>query len=287
LICLLFFIISIPLFYAKPAVPSALKADTTLFKVLKVQPENNYKSEAFEENFSTRNYPMELQSQKDTYNKNATLFSFDPNTLDDKGWKNLGLPTRTVHIINNYRSKGGKFYKREDLRKIWGLPEGFYKRVEPYIQIPALYKPAFQNNLHNPESTNSTISIDINKADTTAFISLPGIGSKLANRIVNFRDKLGGFHSIDQIGETYGLPDSTFQKIRRSLQISENPLRTLNLNTANKDELKTHPYIRWNLANAIVEYRNHHGSFNSLLDLKKIALIDETTFNKITPYLSL
>jgi len=115
---------------------------------------------------------------------------------------------------------------------------------------------------------------------------LPGIGSKLAARIVNFRDKLGGFYSVDQVGETYGLADSTFQKIKGSLQLSGS-VKKFNINTATKDELKIHPYIKWNLANAIVEYRNQHGAFKSLDELKNIVLIDEVTFEKIVHYLSL
>jgi competence ComEA-like helix-hairpin-helix protein len=103
---------------------------------------------------------------------------------------------------------------------------------------------------------------------------------------VNFRDKLGGFYSVDQVRETYGLPDSTFQKIKTSMQLGGS-VKKLNINTATKDELKTHPYIKWNLANAIVEYRNQHGGFKSLDDLKNIAIIDEATFERIAHYLSL
>ena len=129
--------------------------------------------------------------------------------------------------------------------------------------------------------------VDINTADTSAFIALPGIGNKLALRIVNFRDKLGGFYSIDQIGETYGLPDSVFRKIKPFLNLETNLVKKFNINTATKDEMKSHPYIKWNLANAIVEYRNQHGNFSSLEDLKKISLITTEVFDKIKFYLAL
>jgi competence ComEA-like helix-hairpin-helix protein len=129
--------------------------------------------------------------------------------------------------------------------------------------------------------------IDVNSADTAAFIALPGIGSKLASRIINFRDKLGGFYSIDQIGEIYGLPDSTFQKIKPYLKLEKIELKKININTATKDEMKSHPYIKWALANAIVEYRNQHGNFSSLEDLKKISLITDELFNKLEHYLGL
>lgn len=219
----------------------------------------------------------------------AELFEFDPNTLSLEGWQKLGLNQRTVKTINNYRNKGGKFYKPEDLQKIWGLPKPFYERVKNYISITSLKKTYTEDFNEKPafeKKKREVYRIDINEGDTTAFIALPGIGSKLALRIVNFRDKLGGFYSTDQISETYGLADSTFQKIKPYLLLSSQP-KLLNLNTASKDELKTHPYIKWNLANAIVEYRNQHGAFKSIEDLKNIVLIDEAIYNKIIHYLTL
>lgn len=219
----------------------------------------------------------------------GALFQFDPNTLPVEGWQKLGLSEKTSRTIEKYRSKGGKFYKPEDIKKIWGMPEGFYERVKDYIVMASVQNNYQQNNFEKSTFNNSekkVIVVNINEADTSAFIALPGIGSKLAARIVNFRDKLGGFYSVDQVGETYGLPDSTFQKIKASLQLSGS-IKKLNVNTATKDELKTHPYIKWNLANAIVEYRNQHGAFKSLDDLKNIALIDEAIFEKIVPYLNL
>jgi len=225
-------------------------------------------------------------SLKNDFSK-GELFQFDPNTLQEEGWERLGLNKRTIKTIIRYTSKGGKFYKPEDLQKIWGLPKGFYEHVENYIIIAT-------KNPNRQEFTPTTIAkperrswnIDINNTDTSALIELPGIGNKLAFRILNFRDKLGGFYSVDQIGETYGLADSTFQKIKQYLH-TNNEVKKLNVNTATKDELKVHPYIKWNLANAIVEYRNQHGIYKTLDELKNIAVIDNTTFNKIAHYLDL
>ena len=117
------------------------------------------------------------------------------------------------------------------------------------------------------------------------FVSLPGIGEKLGTRIITFRDKLGGFHSVEQVAETYGLPDSTYQKIQTLLLVQETNIKKIPINQCSKDELKMHPYIKWKIANAIVEYRNQHGPFESLEDLKKIILLDHETFLKIQPYL--
>ena len=114
---------------------------------------------------------------------------------------------------------------------------------------------------------------------------MPGIGSKLAQRIIAFRNKLGGFYSIDQVGETYLLPDSTFQKIKPKLILGSNNFKQININIASIDEMKMHPYLRYNLANAIFQYRQQHGNFNSVEEIKKIMLVTETAYIKISPYL--
>jgi competence ComEA-like helix-hairpin-helix protein len=129
--------------------------------------------------------------------------------------------------------------------------------------------------------------VDINLADTTAFIALPGIGSKLAERIVRFREKLGGFYSIEQIGEVYGLADSVFQKIRPLFQMATFTIKKININTASLDELKAHPYIRFNIAKSIIAYREQHGIFTTIEDLKKLVLMTEDIYTKAYPYLGL
>jgi len=129
--------------------------------------------------------------------------------------------------------------------------------------------------------------IDINTADTSAFISLPGIGSKLAARIVTFREKLGGFYSVEQIGETYGLADSTFQKIKQYFKLDNASVKKININTATVDEMKSHPYIKYSLANPILAYRNEHGAFSKIEDVRKVMIITDQIYEKIAPYLTI
>jgi DNA uptake protein ComE-like DNA-binding protein len=250
-----------------------------------------------------RSRPQNFYNHEDERSNNANelsvsrdftegaLFLFNPNTLNGAGWQRLGLGDRQVKTIMNYRNKGGRFYKSEDLKKIWGLPEGFYERVAPYIELEnkseTAYKPAYAPSAVYEKKVKDYSIADLNTADTSALIALPGIGSKLATRINSFRDKLGGFYSVAQVGETYGLADSTFQKIKPFLQVDETSIKKLNINMVTKDDLKGHPYIRWNLANAIVEYRAQHGAYKSLEELKNIVLVDEATFEKIRHYLSL
>lgn len=107
----------------------------------------------------------------------------------------------------------------------------------------------------------------------------------MALRIITFRDKLGGFYTTDQVGETFGLQDSVFQKIKSRLSINIAAVKHFNINTATVDEMKSHPYIRYNIANAIVQYRNQHGNFASVAAIKNIMLVTDDIFNKAAPYL--
>lgn len=224
------------------------------------------------------------------YVAKAEVFLFDPNTASESDWIRLGVKEKTAKTILKYISKGGKFYQPEDIEKIWGLRPSDVERLLPYVRIKSERKEylKYEEKDHSKNTFfEKTIhEVDINLADTSAFIALPGIGSKLSQRIIAFREKLGGFYSIEQVGETYFLPDSTFQKIKPYLVFNNNGLKRININNASVDEMKSHPYIKYNLANAIFQYRNQHGNFSSVESLKKIMIVTEEVFTKVAPYLT-
>ena len=245
-------------------------------------------------------FAYQYDKRKSSYTENAIakgeLFYFEPNTIPASEWKRLGLRDKTIKTIENYLNKGGHFYKPEDLQKIYGLHYDEYERLKPYVKIesgPSKPNDDFVSTKSKDEIQSAKIFtarysiIDVNTADTTAFISLPGIGSKLAARIVTFREKLGGFYSIDQIGETYGLSDSTFQKIKQYLKLDNPSVKKININTATVDEMKAHPYIKYSLANPIVSYRNEHGLFSKVEDIKKVMAVTDEIYKKIAPYLTI
>ena len=278
----------LPRLFSKTTTSLSLKEDSTLLKAIDTL--QKQKEQTYSEEESTHQFAAPLTPVDNKGYTEATLFPFDPNTLSAEGWQKLGLNNKTIRILINYRNKGGRFYKTEDLKKVWTMPIGFYERVKDQVIIPASNKatsyPTFANTSSSrPERKIQTVNINLD--DTAAFIALPGIGPVLASRIIKFRDRLGGFYSIEQIGETYGLPDSTFQMLKSYFTIDAQSIKRLNINTVSKDELNAHPYIDWKLANAIVEYRNQHGNYSALDDLKNIVILDEPTFLKIMHYLTL
>jgi len=227
----------------------------------------------------------------------GVLFEFDPNTLSLAGWRKLGLRDKTIRTIQNFLAKGGHFYKPEDIGKIFGLTESEYETLLPYVSIREDKKQTSAKSHEagsggtgflNPVTNKSAILVNINTADSAGFEALPGIGSKLASRIINFRSRLGGFHNVAQVAETYGLHDSVFQRIRHRLVISPEFIPTIiNINLADVKTLQAHPYIRFTIANAIVQYRLQHGLFIDISDLQKIDLITPDLLVRIRPYLTI
>jgi DNA uptake protein ComE-like DNA-binding protein len=130
------------------------------------------------------------------------------------------------------------------------------------------------------------VIVAINAADSAAWEALPGIGPVLAARIVRFRDKLGGFYSITQVAETYGLADSTFKKIQSSLRADSVSLKKVNINKMDEQSLAKHPYIRYKLARLIIRYRSVHGPFSGPEALMNIPLVDDSIYRKLEPYIS-
>ncbi len=145
------------------------------------------------------------------------LFEFDPNRIMAEQWLQLGLREQTVRTIMNYRNKGGRFTTAADIRKIWGLKKEEADRLIPYIRI------ATQRAM-GKENTGEKV-IDINTATAEEWKSLPGIGEVLSNRIVRFRDKIGGFGSIQEVSKTYGLRDSVFQKLVPYLKLDSTTIK--------------------------------------------------------------
>ena len=225
------------------------------------------------------------------------LFSFDPNQSDKGTFEALGFSKKAIDQIITFKARGGIFRSEEELQNIFGINDAFYREIEPYIKIskrdkidennPVAYHKSLDNKKKklDEEEEIEKIILDINRADEWEWQKLKGIGPFYARRITQFRQTLGGFINIDQIADTYGLPDSVFQSIKPSL-VQSPPFRQIAINAANADSLKTHPYISWKEANILVNYRKQHGPYLNEQDLFQIKAFDSLFVQRIGPYLT-
>ncbi|MEQ1746342.1 MAG: helix-hairpin-helix domain-containing protein [Saprospiraceae bacterium] len=230
----------------------------------------------------------EKAAKKEPGKAEPEAFAFDPNTAGESDLLRLGLPQDLVRRLLRYREKGGYFFEKADFRKLYGMTDAAFQRLEPYIAITrseAAIRPAAYAGGRAKAAEPS--NIDVNSAAAQDWQQLPGIGAARAGQIVRFREKLGGFVRIEQVAETFGLPDSVFQTIQPYLRVEAPLLAKINLNTATEAELNNHPYINFKQAKLIAAYREQHGAFTKPQDIQRIAaLSDKDWLSRIMPYLS-
>lgn len=228
--------------------------------------------------------------EKESLTSEMYLEKFDPNKLDKEQWISFGLKEKQADVILNYLSKGGIFRIKNDLKKMYSISEEKYLELKPYINLPDSVKhfktDKFNKTLEKPKAKSyNDFTIAINSADSAQFIRLKGIGPVLSSRIIKYRNGLGGFYSINQIAEVYGVKDSIFENFKHHLILDTLYLKRIAINLATAEELKAFPYFKWKHANAIVKYRKQHGAYNTIDDLYKVILLDSATIRKIEPYL--
>lgn len=221
----------------------------------------------------------------------VSLQDFDPNNADERTLREAGVPVRLAKNISAYTRAGGQFRSGEDLLKIYGMTDSIFEILEPYIVIVA--KPEFGKPVAKSDSSIASvraqpkISIRINTAKANELQVIRGIGPVLSDRIIKYRDLLGGFSHTDQVREVFGLEpeiaDDLVSKLDLDGEIHKIPINE----TDSIRTLARHPYIDYKLARAIINYRKVHGPFGSLTDLKNIKLMNDSLYQKIAPYLSL
>lgn len=226
-----------------------------------------------------------FRSESINYLKDKKISFFNPNFISKQDWIEIGLSEKQANVIMNYKSMGGVFKSKDDLKKMYVINDYIYNKIEPYLVFES-------SRVNEPVSTiketipvTHKITIDINNASKEDWMKLNGIGDKLSDRIILFKDKLGGFYSIDQIKEVYGLSEETFNNIKPNLVFNNSTVQKISINHADYSELSSHPYIKGKLAGEIINYRKKNGTIKSKLDLINSKLMSESDVEKLNPYI--
>ncbi len=210
------------------------------------------------------------------------IFNF--KSLTSKEANKIGMPYLIYKRIQNYIKKGGKIRTKEDLLKIYGMDSAIWSRVTPLLKFDS---EVHDTTLPTPSLAKSMLAgptININAATMEQLTALPCIGRKYAERIIKFRDALGGFYALSQLREVYGLGDSTFVCIIPYLYC-DGKVRQLSLETATKSQLEKHPYIGWKKAQIIMNYFDAHDRIESADALANIYAFEQEWIEKIRPYI--
>ncbi len=241
-------------------------------------------------------YKNNYQKNKPVNIDTVDFFYFDPNKITENDWEKLGLPDKLIKTIMNYKNKGGKFFEKKDLQKIYGMPETLYDTLKHYIIIES---PKKTNNYqthrkqtktektnYNNLQYNNDIIIEINTAGQEDLIKIYGIGEVFAYRIISYRNLLGGYVNTEQLKEVYGITDDIYKNIKSHFVIDTSKIKKINLNKTGYKELIRHPYIDNKTTKAILKYRDKVNIIYNIDELIKNNIVEKNVFSDIKHYIT-
>ena len=232
---------------------------------------------------------------KKTYKRDTIAIRmqvFDPNTVDSMTLLHLGFKPWQAKNMLKYRAKGGKYRKKEDLKKLYGMTDSMYLALTPYIYIKdsivvdsARIDSVHMDSLPKWNSTKKDTILNLRTADTTELKLIRGIGSYRAKMIVRYREQLGGYARVEQIMEARGMDKVIADSILPHFYIDSVVVNKIPINHIRPEVLQRHPYLNFEQAKAIYEYRRKHIRIKSAEELKKIKDLSPTDIEKILIYL--
>ena len=239
-----------------------------------------------------RQAAIELQQQQQAEKPQEVAelhpFPFNPNTITEEEWLQMGLTDRQVRNIMNYKAKGGKFYSKNDLGKLYTISEEEYAQLEPFIVLPEVArgkntntKATSQSGVSTGSTTATTASaapaekkaipiVDLNTVDSTTLVELPQIGPYTAVRIIEFREKLGGFIDKEQLRDVKGMDDARFAAIQPYINLAAVEIRKVDVNRADFKTLVHHPYLNYEQVKRIVNQREKRGMIKNWAQLEEL-----------------
>ena len=234
-------------------------------------------------------------------------FVFNPNTITLDSLCMLGLSPRQAQTIINYRSKGGRFRRPEDFSRMYVVSEELFLRLRPFIVIPSessgtkhgVIVPKFgktdgsgtKQGVNVPKLEKSgqegakLMMVELNEADSSTLVTLYGIGPFYAQRIIEYRKRLGGFHSPEQLMEIPGIDSARYGGVAKRVTADPLKIRRFRLDSAGKHFLINHPYIGAYAARGIILMREKMGKeFCTLENLVRERVISKEKADSLWPY---
>jgi len=232
-------------------------------------------------------YPVYADKRRAEKKLSPRMFNFDPNHTSLAEWQLLGLTARQAAVMLRYTEKGGRFYRKEDLRKMYPVSPERYQALAPYIQIsPAARLLPGSTSIRKPYAKSPQVMVPLNTADTMDLDAIKGVGAAFARRIFKYRERLGGFYKKEQLMEVFGLDSAKYREIKDQVSIDKVAVKKISINHAEFADLRYHPYLNYKQVNAILQYRKQHGNYSNIADLKKVAILSAETVEKIAPYIA-
>ncbi len=229
-------------------------------------------------------------------------FSFNPNTLDEQGWLKMGFTSRQFQSINNYLSKGGKFRKPKDLKKMYCISEVEFEIVEPFIVI----EESVEKGVDSRERRNKTqsgkkdyskktnkrevvkyVQLELNSADSAKLVGNLKLYPSIASRVIKYKMKLGGFYKKEQLLDVYNFPKGYYQKIEAFIEVDSSLINKINVNSIAFKQLLKHPYFDYETVKIIFNNKPKKGKmyYSGFQELSELTGINDSIAERIKHYL--
>lgn len=204
----------------------------------------------------------EIQKQK--------IYPFNPNFIDDfKGYK-LEMSTKEIDRLLKFRANNKFVNSAEEFQKVTGVSNSWMKKYTPFFKFPDWVKNNKNNNFIKAKIEKTIDKIDLNQANQIDLEKVYMIGEKLANRIIDQREKLGGYVSMEQLNYIWGISPEAIADLNKKYYINPSDrIKKININNSTLKEISQFPYFNFNVAKEIVTFRSMNGDINSN-DLIKI-----------------
>ena len=212
--------------------------------------------------------------------KVVRLHPFNPNTSGYNDLISLGFSVKQANTILKYLERGGQFRYKEDFKKIRCISQFDFSRIEPYLLLPE--KPATVGD--SLENNTMVLSLELNSADISDLLEIKGIGPYLARNILKYKQMLGGYYSVSQLLEVYGIDTGRYQEIKDYFTVNEDSVKKRNINAMDFYSLKRHPYISKMQAFEISNHIKYQSKFHSLEELKQLKSVKNSDYEKICHY---
>ncbi|MCI7728304.1 MAG: helix-hairpin-helix domain-containing protein [Bacteroidales bacterium] len=229
------------------------------------------------------NYPSHSSSSEATLPPKR-LFCFNPNEIDSFGMLELGFQPYMAHNALQYRRRGGSINNERKFKQIFNIDTALITELRPYTLYPSPENIVDSTKIKHQKHY---FTFDLNTADTLTLSQLPGISIGRAKMIINYKRKLGGYTSAQQLLEIEEIPDSIITPLMQYATANLDSIKTIKINKTSIRGLLNHPYINYDQAKEIYQLRwdkAHNGTLKEE-DLRQLKQLTPTELNKLLPYL--
>jgi DNA uptake protein ComE-like DNA-binding protein len=235
---------------------------------------------------------ISLQSEIDSLkleklNYIPKIYPFNPNFITDYKGSKLGMSVAEIDRLLNFRKTNQYVNSASDFQKVTQVSDSLLNTISPYFKFPDWVNKSKNNNFKPFEKkTVKIIVLDINLATKEDLIKIYGIGPALSDRILKQKDVLGGFVSMKQMWDIWGLSPEVIENLNKYFKVTALPkIKMIDINNSSIKELMLFPYFKYSLAKAIVTYRSMNGDFKNSEDLTKINGFPSEKLDIISLYL--